>query len=194
MLSSKILRVKQLFTISTGEKIVDLIQSTFSFGNSNKTLGLVAANEDEVMRPDKLSERLYSNQEHWDFILKFNGISNPFSLDFGEILYAPSVNGMMQMAVPPKTVVEKGTEPAKKNESAVVKPKSKKDARLLEAIRKKTSEVVPPNINLTGAKNVKVINDKVIFGGDMTQTGNGNINQSTVRNRIQTQLQNNQTF
>jgi len=191
MLKGKLLSSKINFIISTGESIVDLISSSFNFGKSGMTNGITAVNQDEVMRPDVLSEKLYATQEYWDVILKFNGISNPFSLDFGEILFAPSTNSLERLIVPPTRVVEKGTEPAKKNESALIKPKSKKDAQRLESIRTKVSEVVPPNVNLSGAQNVKVVDGKVILGGDMTQTSTTNINQSINRARIASQLKNN---
>lgn len=194
MLISKILRVKRLFTISTGEQIVDLISSTFSFGDSNTTMGPTIVNEEEVMRPDRLSERLYADQGYWDRILKFNGISNPFSLGFGEVLFAPPAMSLEKMAVPPKTVVDKGVEPAKKNESTVIKPKSAQDQKMLDAIRTRVPEVVPPNVNLSGAQNVRVENGRVILGPDMTLANSTTSNQTAVRARIQNQLQNNQTL
>ena len=194
MLISKLLRAKRLFTISTGEQIVDLISSTFNFGETNTTMGPTIVNEDEIMRPDRLSEKLYSSQNYWDVILKFNGISNPFSLDFGEMLFAPSVGYLEKLVSPAKTIIDKGTEPAKKNESTVIKPKSKKDERMLDAIRTRVSEVLPPNVNQTGAKNVKVENGRVILGPDMTTANMSSSNQTINRARVQAQLQNNQTL
>lgn len=194
MLYSKLLKAKNLFTISTGESIIDLVRSTFNFGTSSSTMGPTAINEYEVMRPDLVSEKLYANQEYWDVLLKFNGISNPFSLDIGEILLAPSTNTLDKLIVPSKEVVEKGTEPAKKNEEALIKPKTMTDVNRLASIRKTATEVVPPNVNLTGAQNIKVVNGQVILGGDMTQTSSNNINQAAVRERIQNQLKNNTSF
>ena len=71
------------------------------------------------------------------------------------------------------------------------KLQSAKDVNRLASIRTKTSEVVPPNVNLSGSKNVKVVNGQVILGGDMTQTGANNINQAAARARVQEQLKNN---
>jgi hypothetical protein len=194
MLVSKLLRVKKLFTTSTGESIIDLISSTFTFGENGSTSGPVLVSEYETMRPDLLSNRVYSTQDYWETILKFNGISNPFSLDQGEILLVPSYSIMEKMIKPPMEVKEKGTEPAKKNESAVIKPKSAKDKQRLESLRTKAPEIVPPNVNLTGAQNVKVVNGRVILGGDMTQTSSTNTNQSSTRSRVQDQLKNSPNF
>lgn len=191
MLFSKLLRAKSLFMISTGEMIVDLVRSTFNFGTIDTSIGPALVNSEETMRPDLLSNRLYASQDHWDVLLKFNGISNPFSLGEGEVLLAPSLNSLDKLIVPSKEVIEKGKEPSKLNEQALLNPKSDKDKRRLDSIRTTTTEVVPPNVNLTGAKNVKVIDGKVILGGDITQAGQLITNQATSRARVQDQLRNN---
>ena len=115
-------------------------------------------------------------------------------MDAGEVILAPPYNEMQKMIVPPILVVEKGTEPAKKNEEATIKPKSAKDKQRLDSIRSKVSEVLPPNVNLTGVKNVKVVDGRVILGGDMTQTSSTVTNQSSTRSRVQEQLRNTNNF
>lgn len=194
MLSTKLLRVKKIITNLLGESITDLISSTFKFGETNISAGPSVVSEYEVMRPDLLADRVYASQDNWDALLKFNGISNPFSLNQGEVLLVPAPNELSKMIVPPRTVLEKGNEPTKKNEDAVIKPKSIKDKKRLESIRTKVSEVVPPNVNLTGVQNVKVVNGKVILGGDMTQSSSTDTNQSSTRNRVQDQLKNKTGF
>lgn len=194
MLISKILRTKKLFTNLTGESIIDLISATFKYSASPNSAGTIIVNEYEVMRPDLISDRIYSNYENWDVILKFNGISNPFSLDFGEVLLAPPFNEISTMVSPPINVVEKGKEPAKKNESKLITPKTPKDKQRLDSLRTKVSEVVPPNFNLTGSKNIKVVDGDVIFGGDMTQTSTTSANSTSTRARIKDQLKNNPNF
>lgn len=194
MLTNKLLRAKKLFTIGSGESIVDLISATFKLGETGASAGPAVISEYEQMRPDLVSERLYATQDNWEILLKFNGISNPFSLDTGEVILAPPYTEIQKMIVPPKLVAEKGTEPAKKNEDATIKPKSAKDKQRLESLRSKVSEVLPPNVNLTGVKNVKVVDGRVILGGDMTQTSSTVTNQSSTRSRVQDQLKNTNNF
>ena len=81
MLISKILRSKLQFIKSNGDTLIDLISSTFDFnkgGTSNA--GLIRVSEDEIMRPDLISTRIYTESSKWDILLKYNGISNPFSI------------------------------------------------------------------------------------------------------------------
>ena len=54
MLINKLLRAKKLFTISSGESIVDLISSTFNFGESSASAGITVVSEYETMLPDIL--------------------------------------------------------------------------------------------------------------------------------------------
>jgi hypothetical protein len=194
MLTTKLLRVKKFFTNAFGESVIDLASSTFSFGEATGPAGPVVISEFENMRPDLVSDRVLGSQEYWEALLKFNGISNPFSIEQGEIILVPGVSEISKLIVPPKSILEKGTEPTKKNEDAVIRPKTAKDQQRLQAIRSKVPEVVPPNVNLSGAKNVKVVEGRVILGGDMTQTSATNTNQAAARSRIQDQLKNGNNF
>jgi hypothetical protein len=194
MLTTKLLRVKKFFTNKFGESVVDLVSSTFSFGETNSPAGPIVVSEFENMRPDLVSDRVLGSQEYWEAVLKFNGISNPFSIEQGEIMLIPGISEISKLIVPPKSILEKGTEPAKKNEEAVIKTKTAKDQQRLQSIRSKVPEVVPPNVNLSGAKNVKVVEGRVILGGDMTQTSTTNINQASTRSRVQDQLKNKNNF
>lgn len=194
MITSTLLRIKKTFTKANGEIILDLISSTFEFKRQGAALGPVLVKSEETMRPDLLADRIYGNQERWDLLLKFNGISNPFSLEADEILLAPSDNMLSVLTVPPKTVPEKGSEAAKSNEQVLVKAKTKKDQKRLDSLKNKIAEITPPNINLTGESNIQVVNGRVIFGGNMTAGGGTNSNQSLTRARVAEQLKNSNSF
>lgn len=189
MLISKILRAKKTFTTSLGDRIVDLISSTFNFeAASGPAQGYIRVQEFEVMRPDLVSIRMYSDQQYYEPLLKYNGISNPFSLDHNEILLAPPFKNLEAMVTAPKTVVEKGTELAASNESKLVIPKTVKDKKRLDALKDKVKEIVPPNVNTSGNKNVKVRDGKVIFGEDVTQVNKDNCPVPISRARLVQQL------
>jgi hypothetical protein len=116
MLISKILRSKLQFIKSNGDTLIDLISSTFDFnkgGTSNA--GLIRVSEDEIMRPDLISTRIYTESSKWDILLKYNGISNPFSINVGDILVSPTFNKMDLFIVEPNQIIEKGTDKALNN-------------------------------------------------------------------------------
>ncbi|CAB4159529.1 hypothetical protein UFOVP699_265 [uncultured Caudovirales phage] len=190
MLISKLLRFKKTITNFAGESVVDLVSSTFKFTQRGASAGPTFVDENEVMRPDLLSDKIYGSLDNWEILLKYNGISNPFSLEEGEIIIAPSSNTLNQMVGAPRLVPEKGLEPAKNNENKVVTPTTNKDKKRVESLRTKVPEVVPPNVNLTGAQNVRVRDGKVIFGPDVTQANISQQNESINRSRVQDQLNN----
>jgi hypothetical protein len=193
MLISKILRSKRSYTNQSGERVVDLASTSFKYDEKGASLGPVFVGETEVMRPDLLSQKVYSVDDLWDAILKYNGVSNPFSIDLGEIMLVPAISLIRKMIVAPTIVPEKGTEPAKKNEEKLLNPKSSKDKRRLDSIRTKVPEVVPPNVNLTGVSNVRVVDGVVIFGAENSGSVSSQ-NSSLARDRVQNQLKNKNNF
>lgn len=194
MIISKLLRIKSVFTKPNGETLLDLISSTFSFKGNGASLGPVQVKPEEVMRPDLLADRIYGNPDRWDLLLKFNGISNPFSIDIDDVLLAASDSSLSKMTKPPLMVPEKGLERAKNNENQLVKAKSKKDQKRLDSLKNKISEITPPNVNLTGEANVRIVNGRVIFGGNMSNTGSTSTNQSLNRSRVENQIKNTNNF
>ena len=191
MLVSKIIGRKKQFTTAIGDIIDDLISSTFTYPERSLTFGPSVVKEEESMRPDKLAHRLYSDGSYWDMILKFNGISNPFSLVEGEILFVPALDTLRKAIKEPSLVPEKGMNgDLNTNEKKLVNPKTNKDKKMLEALRKKVGEVVPPNVNKTGVKNITTRDGLVILGGSMTQAKEANKSGSLSRSRVINNLNN----
>ena len=78
---------KPFFTIPDGEKVRDLTQTIFELKNRN----YVAYNVYKVpkeyrMRPDLISKSVYNDSAYAEIILKYNGISNPFSINQGDVI------------------------------------------------------------------------------------------------------------
>ena len=189
MLLGRILRAKRTFTTKLNDVIIDLISATFNFeAASGPAQGYVRVKEFEVMRPDLISIRMYADHQYYEPLLKYNGISNPFSLDVNEVLLAPPFKNLDAIVVAPKSVVEKGLELAANNESKLVVPKTVKDKKRLDALKDKVKEIVPPNVNTSGNKNVKVRDGKVIFGEDVTQVNKDNCPVPISRARLIQQL------
>ena len=189
MLISKLLRIKKIFTKANGDSLVDLISSTFNFEKTGGAAeGFIQVQEEEAMRPDLISVRMYSEQSYYELLMKYNGISNPFSLAPGEILLLPPYKALANALVPAKTVLEKGVAKLSSNEDKLLNPKTVKDKKRLEALKDKVKEIVPPNVNTAGNKNIKVKDGKVIFGDDVTQINKDNCPVPISRARLIQQL------
>lgn len=132
--------------------------------------------EEDKMRPDLISNVLYGDQSKFDLLLKYNAISNPFSLDVGYVLLIPDATSMNAAVKKPVPIADIGNVEIDETEAIFIDPKTSKDKKRLEMLKKqvKGKEILPSNINKKGAKNVKVRDGKLIFGEDVTSTNGDN--------------------
>lgn len=166
MLGLKTLTNKKEFTKPNGDVVVDLIRRAVSYLGIRINGGqLYAVTDETCMRPDLISYIFYQKTDYADLLLKYNGYSNPFSLNIGDVIRIPDSATLNKFGAAP-TLAEFG--PRKKKSNAVFTPKTKKDKRRAEYLQKKAgaAPAVPPNVALDSS--VKVANGKIIFGGDVT--------------------------
>lgn len=153
---------------TAGDVVVDLIRRSVSFlGVRGRSGQLFVVPEEGQMRPDLVAHSFYSDTKYSDAILKYNGVSNPFSLDQGDILRIPNHDTMAKFTTPPKTPDPGAAR--KKKSNVVFTPKSKKDQARVNFLATRpgaTAPPVPPNIALD--KGVKLANGKIVFGADVT--------------------------
>ncbi len=155
------------------EDIVDLTSATFIYKRDVTVIGSGIVTDELEMRPDLVAKIYYGDISKLDYILKFNGISNPFSLESGTILIIGDEKEMDQ-----NFTNNVNTNPEEKQ--ADIRKKffdenrlSKKDIKRLDLIKKKSQEFsngasnLPPNMADIGSQEIKVKDGVVIFGGDV---------------------------
>jgi hypothetical protein len=95
----KILRTKDLINLNEFTKIVDLFQSTFKIIKPLKDKRLIDKVEYQAVhtvqsweqgRLDKIANKYYNEVNYLDGLMKYNGISNPFSVEEGRELLIPT--------------------------------------------------------------------------------------------------------
>ena len=86
---------KPFFTKSDGETIRDLTQTMFDF-KSNTFVNFQAYRVpfEYEMRIDLISQSVYNNTLHSEYILKYNGISNPFTISNGDVILIPNLDAV----------------------------------------------------------------------------------------------------
>jgi hypothetical protein len=88
---------KPFFVRPDGEKIRDLTQSIFELKNRNYVAyNVYRIPKEYAMRPDLISKSVYNNSLYAEIILKYNGISNPFSIDEGDVILIPDLDSAQQ--------------------------------------------------------------------------------------------------
>jgi len=91
------LDTKPFFTKPDGEKVRDLTQTLFELKNRNYiAYNVYKVPREYVMRPDLVAKSVYNNSLYAEIILKYNGISNPFSLNEGDIILIPDLDSAKQ--------------------------------------------------------------------------------------------------
>ena len=118
--------------------------------------------DDDVVRPDRVAVEHYGTTDGLDIILKFNGISDPFSLSPGETLWIPIDTISYYKLESPKAFEENPI----KNQFIDTKRLSKTDQRRLEALKKKYNKeaLLPPNVIPLGKKTYQFDGTNVRLG------------------------------
>lgn len=149
-----------------GEDKLFLAQPTMLFGSLNHEDYLMIAKhivkDDDLVRPDRISTEHYGTTSGLDIILKFNGISDPFSINVGEELWIPMDNIPYFKLESPQMFEENPI----KNQFIKTKRLSKTDQRRLEVLKKKYNKenLLPPNVIPVGRKNYEFDGSDIRFG------------------------------
>jgi hypothetical protein len=179
-MESNILSNKPLATVNN-EQIVDLTYPSVRYNYDPFVVGIIPMNSQLEMRPDLLSRVGYGNEQFWDFVLKFNGVSNPFSIAADDVFLMPSLEDMREQLSPPG--VQNVIADSVRKQYIDTSKKSKQDPKLeqiekkrREAQRKKAEGVgvqsvsnLPPNIAEQGDREIVVKGGKVFFGPDISK-------------------------
>jgi len=171
------MKFRSLLNKTQGDGKYVFAQPTMIFRNKDGMTGLRLhiVREDEVTRPDLIALEYYGDQTKTDLILKWNGISDPFSLNPGDELIIPPSGVAYNKLERPAAEEDNNI----KNQFLQSKRFTKKDQRRLDALKKKYNKdvLLPPNVIPVGQKNYKFDKDgNIIFGA---QAQNGPVNPRT---------------
>ena len=107
----------------------------------------------EEGRPDLISLKYYGIQSLTDVILKFNGVSNPFSLQEGDMLEIPVNQDRFKAFIKPS----RSTGATQKEKFLKQRRLTEKDKKRFEFLQKVAQvEALPPNMLKTGQINKDV--------------------------------------
>ena len=144
-----------------------LTQPTMIFANKENITLLNpehVVNADQAARPDLIALKYYGNQSKLDMILKWNSISDPFSINEGDVLEIPHANAPFYKLERPKEF--DATNNPVKLQFVSGKRLSKKDQRRLDALKKKYGKenLLPPNVIPVGKKNYEYVGSQIRMG------------------------------
>ena len=163
---------------ASGEDIIDLAAPSLKKDVTFAVLDYVIVRDTEAMRPDYLTQRYYGDMSHTEMLLKFNGISNPFSIEEGDlIMIADPVAG--RNAMNDNTVINRADvrkqyyQPEKEGKPDPKLKTFENRVTIKPASPKKNGQALPPNYANPGDKEVEIIGGKIVFGANISKGGTG---------------------
>jgi len=166
---------KPLFQKSDGNVIRDLTQTMFDFqANNYINYSVFRVPSDYQMRPDLISQSVYNNTLYAEFILKYNGISNPFTLDEGDTILVPNLESAKLNTTTTGTGND-ADDPSKRLRDSYkyIDPTKipKRDADLanfadrnFDSLKTIPEGALPPNIADEGTSQIVERNGRIYFG------------------------------
>jgi len=146
-----------------------ITEPTILFPKNAEIRAVHEVSADETCRIDMISIKYYGLADYSDLILKFNNISNPFSINEGDVLNIPDKDAILKAW---KTIKGIGSQKDKSIRDQFVDSKrlTVKDAKRAEYLKKKAAQkqngskqIVPPNILKDGDKNIDINGDTIIL-------------------------------
>jgi hypothetical protein len=141
-----------------------LSMPTVIFADNTEVMAVHTVTEDQVCRIDLISLKYYRDADYCDYILKWNGISNPFSIDEGDVLEIP-MNISVLRTIKPIRLVGPANQISIRDQFVDTKRLPVKDAKRIEYLQRKAAQkangskqILPPNILKEGDSNITIGN------------------------------------
>lgn len=180
-----------------GEKILDITAASFEFLGIQLITGTTVVTEDFVMRPDLISKHVFGDQNKFDYLMKSNGVSNPFAINTGDVFLLMDESDMKLSRA---TNATEGKKEDIRKRFFDPSRLSKKDQKRLDFIKTKAStlpnasaQALPPNFAEPGSQEMRSVDGKIIFGGDVV-VNKENCPEPSSRARVKAKLLENRIF
>jgi hypothetical protein len=160
---------KPLYTRPDGVKIKDLTNSMFNMKTGNYiSYTVYKVPKEYEMRPDLISGAVYNNSQYTELILKYNGISNPFTIKEGDIILIPNLDSMKVIVAKASGSDVNGAKAIRNSYKYIDPTKIPKNADSNYQNRPIAAEnLLPSNIAEEGETQITYRNGRVYFGSSV---------------------------
>jgi len=158
---------KPMFSRPDGINVRDLTASMFEMGANNYiSYQAYKVPKEFEMRPDLIAGAVYNNTLYAEFILKYNGISNPFTIQEGDLILIPSLETMKAITANPGASTPAGGNAIRDSYKYIDPIKFPKITNKFQnrQIAGVENGALPPNIAKEGETQIAYRNGRVYFG------------------------------
>lgn len=158
---------KRIITLPNGEQIVDLTDQTLKYNDQDVTVfNTVYCSKEMVMRADYIAQLTYNDSGKTEYLLKFNNISNPFSLNEGDAVMLPdSFDARTHFKAKNKYAEQR----KKIRDQFIDKSKVTVVDKTLTEFDERKKVNLPPNYAKEGDKEIVIGNGIIKFGPNVTK-------------------------
>jgi hypothetical protein len=158
---------KPVFTRPDGIEVKDLTASMFNLKSNNYvSYNIYKVPKEFVMRPDLISAAAYNNTIYAEIILKYNGISNPFSIQEGDMILIPNLDSVQTIITPEKGTDADGSKLIRDSYKYIDPtkiPKISNDFQNRQIVGGAKEGALPPNMAEEGETQIIYRNGRVYF-------------------------------
>jgi hypothetical protein len=163
-------------TQTSNVPIVDLAQQSVDMQVDQPMTNFVLVNEETSMRIDVISQIALGSTIQLEKMLKFNDISNPFTIDVGDLLFVPdlvyaNINMKSSSAGTQQKldIRNQYIDPEKESKLDPTLGKFDQRNKPKAADPSKTAPPLPPNFANIGDKEIEIKGGKIYFGPNVSK-------------------------
>lgn len=146
-----------------------ITEPTIIFTDQTGYIAEHVVTKSENGRIDLISDKYYQDVDYAEYILKYNKISNPFSIVEGDVLLIPDIDSpLVKWNGVKVNEYESNQVDSIRSQFMDTKRLSTKDAKRVEYLKKKASnlkngskEMLPPNILKPGEENIDITDNSI---------------------------------
>ena len=188
MLAIDVIQNKPNATINGADQLDLTVSSVAEQGIANIFFTNVIPCPVELeMRPDLMSYYFLNDQNKMGMMLKLNAISNPYSLQAGDIIFIPSLDCVNSLLADNQTVSSGPSvrDSFRKQLAARVSTISGARKNYLDARNNQSvSSPLPPNVSNGAAQQFKIENGRLILGSNIGKSRTNTITSSASQKNI----------
>lgn len=162
------MNIKTIENKKISEGVLRISDPTVIFFDDVSVIAEHVVDSDQICRIDLISLKYYRSADYSDYILKYNGISNPFSITVGDVLLIPDNDASLITPVSIKPIEAADDKLSIRDQFVSTKRLSVKDAKRAEYLAKRagmksngSKQILPPNILKDGEKNITIENGTI---------------------------------